>query len=221
MAIQAVAFDIDGTLYPNWRMKRHSLLFFLRYCRLIYFFAKVRKKIRGKNPILNLRETQGAMLAPLIKMSPSDAELLVETVIYSKWEGIFRKVRPYGNVRETLVYLKARGIRLGVLSDFPVGNKLKYLGLDGLWDVAMSSEETNYLKPRPEPFGELAKRLGCKPHEMVYVGNSLEYDIEGARGVGMKTILVSWRKKAVPSGTVVISNYKNFLKVLESLLEDR
>ena len=74
-----------------------------------------------------------------------------------------------------------------MLSDFPVERKLRYLGLDGYWDCALTSEETGYLKPNPEPFLAVAGRLGLPPEQIVFVGDKYLYDVLGAHRVGMRT----------------------------------
>lgn len=44
-------------------------------------------------------------------------------------------------------------------------------------------------KPEPLFFTELCRRLGVRPERCVLVGDNLESDIAGAKGVGMRTIL--------------------------------
>lgn len=44
-------------------------------------------------------------------------------------------------------------------------------------------------KPEPLFFQELCRRLGVRPQACVLVGDNLESDIAGAKGVGMRTIL--------------------------------
>jgi putative hydrolase of the HAD superfamily len=114
-----------------------------------------------------------------------------ERLIYHGWEPLFRTVKPYHHVSETLSAFKSAGLNLGLLSDFPAEQKLKYLGLDGYWDTVICSEHTNRLKPDPTPFQELARRMALPPEQILYVGNSVSYDIVGAKQQGMKAALVS------------------------------
>jgi putative hydrolase of the HAD superfamily len=88
-------------------------------------------------------------------------------------------------VEETLCAFKAAGIKLGLLSDFPAEEKLKNLGIPGLWDTVLCSEVIGELKPDPLPFGELARRMGFPPEKILYVGNSFPYDVAGAKRAGM------------------------------------
>ncbi len=220
MAVKAVAFDIDGTLYPNWRMHLFSIPFLMSHLSLVMAFSKVRKEIRKVDKIDHFKELQASLMAEKLKISPEETGRVIDTIIYGKWEKIFRRVKPYRGLARTLEELKLQGLKLGVMSDFPVGNKLNYFRVDGHWDVTMSSEDTGYLKPHKAPFLALAEKLGCSPEEVIYVGNSHEYDMKGAAAAGMKTVYIHSRKKKVPEADLTISNYNNFLREIEFLLRE-
>ncbi|OQY35172.1 MAG: hypothetical protein B6241_01325 [Spirochaetaceae bacterium 4572_59] len=220
MPVKALAFDIDGTLYPNWRMKFHSIPFLCSHMNLVMNFSQVRKDIRKVEKVDHFRELQANLLSQKTGLDVAKAQDVLERIIYKKWERIFKRVRPYSGLNTALVTLRERGYKLGILSDFPVGNKLNYFRVDGHWDVTMSSEETGYLKPSPKPFLALAERLGCAPEEVLYVGNSIEYDIAGASAAGMKTIYINWKKQDLPSADLSITSYKNFIEKIEFLLAD-
>jgi putative hydrolase of the HAD superfamily len=220
MAVKAVAFDIDGTLYPNWRMKFFSFPFLLSHLSLVMNFSRVRKDLREIENISDFRATQSELMAKRLGVSAEEAASTVEKIIYKKWENIFKRVRPYSGLQKALEELKSRGFLLGVLSDFPVGNKLNYFRVEGHWDVTMSSEDTGYLKPHTAPFYTLAEKLGCRPEEVLYVGNSYEYDVKGASAAGMKTVYVQWQGKNVPEADLTIRNFKSFVKNIEFLLRE-
>lgn len=46
------------------------------------------------------------------------------------------------------------------------------------------SEEFGVMKPHAELFAHAAEQAGCAPGELVYVGDSLRSDVEGAEGAG-------------------------------------
>ena len=218
MAIKGIAFDIDGTLYPSWQMFILSLPSFLLHPRLIWHFSRVRKAIRKVDVIENFRELQAKMIARSMKKSPETVFSWVETNLYGRWERSFRFLRPFPHVKNLLTELRARkDLKLGVLSDFPVKKKLSFLGLGDYWDVAFSSEEVNYLKPRPEPFLALAERMGLEPEEILYVGNDSRYDVEGAKSVGMMTALVDWRPSQ-GGADFVFSDYRKLREYLFFLI---
>jgi putative hydrolase of the HAD superfamily len=66
------------------------------------------------------------------------------------------------------------------------------------------------LKPDPAPFLELAGSMGISPERLLYVGNSVSYDVKGARGAGMKTALIrpKWKKRLAGAADFVFSDYR-------------
>ena len=46
MAIRAVGFDIDGTLYPDYRAQWRSIPFFLFHARSVLAFSRTRRILR-------------------------------------------------------------------------------------------------------------------------------------------------------------------------------
>jgi len=185
--IRGVAFDIDGTLYPNGRMYRASLGIVLRHLRLFRAFGAARREIRSRRPVTDLRRETAELTARRLGIDAQTAGSLIESVVYERWERVLRRVPLFPGARDLLVELRERNVPLAAMSDFPVTSKLHLLGLDGLWDVAFSSEELGYLKPNREPFEELAARLALPPGEILYVGNSYHYDVLGAGAVGFRT----------------------------------
>ena len=76
------------------------------------------------------------------------------------------------------------------MSDFPPTQKNDVWGIAELCDAVVSSEAAGTLKPHIKPFAELAEKLQVLPAEILYVGNSLRYDVAGAKRAGMKTALI-------------------------------
>lgn len=187
MKLLAIAFDIDGTLYPNRTMYLRSIPFGLRNMRLMKVFRKVRKELRTIRPIEDFYATQARSVADALGKPYEQTRSRIDKVIYGEWEQVLTSVPLYKGVREFIESLKSAGIRVGVMSDFPVHRKLEILGLSGLWDAEISAEETGYLKPAAEPFEVLSDRLGVTPEQTLYVGNSYHYDILGAGRAGMYT----------------------------------
>lgn len=199
MILRAIAFDIDGTLYPNWVMHLRSIPFFLSRPRLIWNFGRVRKDIRKQESITDFYQRQAEMLAERMRWTPEKAREVINRDFYGSWEKIFVQMKTFPGVRESLDAFREKGLKLAAMSDFPPGNKLSYLGLENLWDVIFSSQDTGYLKPHAQPFLETAKRLGEKPENILYVGNSYPYDVEGARAAGMVTAHIGKPRQKDPA----------------------
>jgi putative hydrolase of the HAD superfamily len=191
MRIKAVAFDIDGTLYPDYKMFLASIMLGARYPRFINNFRIVRKQIRQYGKVDDFYKLQASLLARRMHITDKKAERLIDEVIYRKWPMVFKYVKPYHGVKDLLIKLKRMGMKIAVLSDLPVQRKLENMEVAGLWDCAFSSEETGYLKPHPMPFRELLRRLDTPAEATLYVGNNYRYDIIGASQVGIKTAHLS------------------------------
>jgi HAD superfamily hydrolase (TIGR01549 family) len=196
MSFDAIAFDIDGTLYPNIRFYVRVAPFALRHLRMMIALGKTRKELRRLRPGPEaFYGEQARLLAREAGVSAEEAVRFMETRIYRGWEPIFSRVRTYKGLRETLLEFRSRGLKLGVLSDFPAEDKLERLGLGDCWDVVVCSERIGYLKPAREPFDALAGMLGCPAGRILYVGNNRSYDVGGARAAGFRTAIVSpWTK---------------------------
>ena len=214
MKFTAVAFDLDGTLYPEYRLNLRILPFIIKEQRFLRAFGRARNllrdydKGRGGHPgyppeIPHDGDFYDAQAAIMGKILGEGAEIIrerIERLIYRGWEPIFNKVKLFPHVRETLDTFRKAGIKMGILSDFPLEIKLKNLKILDYWDAVLCSELTGHLKPAPAPFLELARRMGRPAGEILYVGNSASYDAEGARGAGMKAALVlpAWKMLFTP-----------------------
>ena len=87
--------------------------------------------------------------------------------------------------------------KLGIVSNFAIPEcvlkLLKEGGIDGLFDVVVVSGAVNKRKPSPEIFKSTLKMLGVSASETVFVGDTIDADIEGAKAVGMKAIYIERR----------------------------
>jgi putative hydrolase of the HAD superfamily len=95
---------------------------------------------------------------------------------------------------DTLRELRARGLRLGIVSNMTLradlmGQDLDRLGIGPLVDATAFSSETGVRKPDPRMFLTALERVGAGPSETVFVGDRLLDDVTGARDVGMRTVL--------------------------------
>ena len=199
--INAIAFDLDGTLYPNYRLNVRLLPFLFRRWRLLAAFGKARDKIRSEQESSpasvrhDFYDYQAALTAEWLNAPPDQIKVKIEKAIYRGLEPHFKKIKLFSHVRKLLPELRTAGFKLGLLSDFPPQVKLENLGIADCWDAVLCSENTGALKPAIRPFIELAGALGCPPEQVLYVGNSERYDVFGARRAGMKTALVVSRHK--------------------------
>ena len=98
----------------------------------------------------------------------------------------------YDDVTPVLHELSARGLKVGLISNSHrcLASFQQHFELHGLITAAISSSEHGFLKPHPSIFESALRLVGVEPDEAVMVGDSLPHDIEGARRVGMRGVLV-------------------------------
>lgn len=200
----AVVFDVDGTLYENWRMYLRSLPFGFKHPRLVGAFSRVRRRIRKLRPIEDFYRLQAELLAEELRLEPEASRRLLNETVYDEWERLLQGMPLSPGVEGLLETLRElHDLKIGVLSDFPIKRKLRLIGLEEGWDVALSSEEIGYLKPNPEPFEEVARRLDTPPEAVLYVGNSYRYDVLGSKAVGM--LCAHYTRKSAPESRADLS----------------
>ena len=221
--IEGVAFDLDGTLYPNYRFNIRLVPFILKEWRLLLAFGKARKIIRreqesGSLPLPSggnggFYEYQAGITAKILGVPKEPLQKKIDLFIYREWEPLFKKIKLFEKAAETIAALRNAGYKLGLMSDFPPETKLEYLGISGIWDAVLCSEHCGAIKPHPLPFTELAAAMSLSCEKILYVGNSRPYDVAGAARTGMKTAwiknrLFPGRGDKEPKPDFVFSNYR-------------
>lgn len=112
--------------------------------------------------------------------------------------------------------------KLGVVSNFAIPEcvirLLERQGLEKLFDVVIISGAVNRRKPHPEIYGKALQALDVAPEETVFVGDTVDADVQGAKAVGMKTIYIERRLQkdveiARPDQT--IRSLSNLAKAIE------
>jgi putative hydrolase of the HAD superfamily len=137
--------------------------------------------------------------------------------IYGEWAACHHFTM-YEEVPDVVRGLHAAGYLMGLISNThrSLVTFERHFELDGLFAVAISSSDHGYMKPHPSIFEEGLRRVDVSAAEAVMVGDSLAHDIEGARRLGMRGILVarSGSQPDCPADVPVIQS----LRELQALL---
>jgi 2-haloalkanoic acid dehalogenase type II len=95
---------------------------------------------------------------------------------------------------ETLDALRSLGLLLAIVSNIDddyLEPMMENLGLRPYFDHWISSEAAGSCKPDPGIFHYALTRVGCGPEEVLFVGDSRVHDIQGARAVGIRSVLIT------------------------------
>ena len=100
------------------------------------------------------------------------------------------RLQLYPGVDETLHQLQGH-YKLGVVtngqSSYAVP-ELNAVGLLHFFDPVIVSGDLGYGKPDPRLFETALRRLGLDASEVVFIGNDLGHDVQGAGAFGLKTV---------------------------------
>ena len=100
----------------------------------------------------------------------------------------------YPGVREGLDYLKAKGYRLGCVTNkaaqftLPL---LKDLGVHDDFELIVAGDTLPKKKPDPLPLLHAAEQLGVSPGESLMIGDS-QSDVKAARAAGFQIVCMSY-----------------------------
>jgi putative hydrolase of the HAD superfamily len=111
------------------------------------------------------------------------------TEIEQGWE-VSENFELFEDALPVLAELRSAGLLLGLVSngirdlnEFVLHHKLDV-------DAVVGSRVHGYVKPHPTIFQAALQQLGVEPAEAAMIGDSIEEDIEGARALGMRAILI-------------------------------
>lgn len=125
-------------------------------------------------------------------------------------------VQVYPDVEPTLSGLRAKGLKLGLVSNgFKKDLKhiLGELGLEKWFDAVVCIESCNCAKPNKEIFLYALDKLGVEANEAVFIGDSVEQDYDGAFNVGIRPFLID-REGKHPSHFNKIASLTDLLTIL-------
>ena len=94
----------------------------------------------------------------------------------------------------TLRVLRAKGLILSIVSNIDddyLDGMLQSLELEPLFDHWISSQAARSCKPDPKIFECALGQAECRAGEVIFVGDSRIHDIQGARALGMATVLLA------------------------------
>jgi len=184
MLLEAILFDLDGTVIDTGPLIAES---FRHAVRTVLGEPIDDEEMLAYVGGWSLREQ-------MYRLSPDRSQELVEA--YRAYnEPRHSGLEFCAGMQELLLELHARGARLGLVTakrrstvEIAFGHLSR---LEGLFDVIVTSEDTELHKPNPEPLLLALRKLETTPAEAAYVGDS-PFDVEAANAAGLRSIAVTW-----------------------------
>lgn len=224
MAIRAVLFDLDGTLWNNmapvddWEPIQAMQVAALRphFDRLnlaidpdefvSHFWDDLTAAQNPPSP-----DHREPLWFPVLqrglarfgqRCDESDAEPVFEALLSVPLRHV--NVCAFEDAARTLTALHTRGFKLGVITNNPkparvLAREIHDQGLPGVFETIVSSYDLGYRKPHPLAFETALRTLGVGPAEAAHVGDSYDNDIAPALALGM-TAIFRRSERPVPAG---------------------
>lgn len=215
---KAIIFDLDDTLYAYESLNEAAISALQDYtCNTFgvsdeefnnaYSWArKETKKLLAETGASHNRMLYCQKTLEYLGKKPTKGALDMYEVY---WGYMLRNMKLREGALEILEYCANQNIKIGICSDLTAQiqhRKLKQLGIINYVDAIVTSEEAGAEKPAPIMFQMILNKLGVKPKEAVYVGDSLKKDIMGAEAEGIEALWLSNEKS---------ENYKTILSFEE------
>jgi HAD superfamily hydrolase (TIGR01662 family) len=197
----AVFFDVDFTLiYPGPTFRGSGYREFGERHGLDLDPSQFESAVRSAAPILDAAQGDiydaaifhrytATIIEAMGGSGAGVAQCAIE--VYEQWAANHH-FELYEDVAEALRAIDQRGIRIGLISNSHrcLATFQSHFELEGLVTAAVSSSSHGYLKPHPSIFEAALKLMGVAASDSVMVGDSVGQDIAGARGIGMRAVLV-------------------------------
>jgi pyrophosphatase PpaX len=185
MRYPTVLFDFDGTLIDSGEI----ILASFRHATKTVLEQEIPDEVLaaavgGSNIYDQMRAFDEERVDELVRVYRAHNEPLHDEL--DAFEGIER----------LLERLKAEGRQLGIVTAKrrrTVDLAFSILPLERYFDTVVTSDQTEHHKPHPEPVLTALERLGAKPEEAAFVGDS-PFDMGAGKAAGVFTVAVSWGK---------------------------
>lgn len=186
--IRGVIFDLDGTLLdtaPDFIVVLNQLL-------------TERQQLTLAPEVIRTTVSNGARgliaLGFGIDEQHSDYEPLRLRLLELYSDHLAVHTQPFPGIKELLQSLEKRGIRWGLATNKPfvyTEPLMKALELMPAPASIICPDHVKERKPHPESLFLVAEQLGCKPEELIYVGDH-KRDIECGKQAGAITIAAGY-----------------------------
>lgn len=164
------------------------------------------------------RERFELMLNKMNLVPISQKEELEDRMVIAHMNALARCVEFPEENDDTLKYIKSKGYRLAIVSNFDYAPTaymlLEKFGITNYFELIIISGEIGWRKPKDIIFLAAIDRLSIDPAEVLFVGDNYSADVIGSKAMGMD---VAWINRKNQSTENLNPNPDYILKKLSDL----
>lgn len=215
--IQGIVFDLDDTLYeqqapftaaitalfPTFPQTKMNALFisFRHYSDLHYL-----KSITGEWSLAKMRYERIRLAFADFDFVPADSEL---DAFQGAYDRALQSIVLPAEISASLDYLNQQGTPIGIITNGPVNrqtDKINALQLTNWIDQEniIISDGVQIQKPDPGIFRLMEAKLNLTPDSLLYVGDSFDNDVLGAKAAGWSVWWFNHQRRMIPSDQTAI-----------------
>ncbi|MBU2099685.1 HAD family hydrolase [Candidatus Micrarchaeota archaeon] len=178
--IKAVLFDIDGVIVNSGKANH-------------YFCNDILKEHGGKElSEEGFEKIKHYTLKQAVEEFFPELEKEQLEEIRKKWSGNYKKYLEHSNlndgIKESLEFLKEKGIKLGVVTNKSKTTMLEHYNLLHFFDYIVTANDVIEPKPSPEGILKVLKEFKVKPEETIFIGDAIG-DLKAGQSAGVKTLI--------------------------------
>ncbi len=213
-----ILFDLEGTLVDfQWRLNDA-----VKEILQVLVNAGIDPAIYGQAPSYAGLYNTTRDITDVWKMADSKCLFDRLAVIYERYDrDALSRWAPYPDTGEILARLSDCGYRMGVVSNCGAHASetvLKKFGIAGHFEIILSRNDVEYLKPRPESLKLALKKLCAPADRTLFVGDSLN-DILAADRVSVASCFLSGGESLVTGEYADIATFQiSSLSMLSDIL---
>lgn len=234
-AVRAVVFDLDNTLLRSTIGARRGLQIAAKLISIelktkgqIYSPANIFRRLQWidremiRRKFLYNRDVWWKTLFKELGLKRMDPKW-IHHVTLQYWNSYAANSPPFRDAEPTVRKLKLAGYRLGLVSDSDgtpgmKRKRIRRVSFLNLFEaVVVAGEDTPRVKPGHESFRLIARRLRVQPESCIYVGDNPRTDIEGAKAVGMISVIVNRRRNRGGNPDYRVPNLRAIPRLVRSI----
>lgn len=212
--IKAVIFDIDNTMYDFDDANRIARDALADYCTSVFsvkkddfseIFTRAQRMVERRTGMdCAANHNRLIRFQCILELMKIDKPSYALRMYHVYWDTLLAAMKEEPGLGTLISALHKKNIPMGIGSDMTAYiqyKKLEKLQVLDYMSQIVTSEEAGAEKPAPRFFELCVEKMGCRPEECVFIGDSFRKDVKGASDSGLHGVWYLPRRKGRENDT--------------------